>query len=824
MRWHTQILATPGRQPAAVRYALALAFAVAALGIRWVLHPLLGHLQPYSFFYVAIGLAGWWGGLGPAVVAAVAGLVGGSCFLIESRVPVPQFLWLPPLTYLVISSCFVYLITLARRSQTVLLNHTTRLSVAEEELKRQNALLEAVLEACPVGIIVADAQGRILRMNSANRKLWGEAPFSQTVERYGDWKGWWVDGSERHGRRLAPSEWGLARALKGELVPGDLVEIEAFENPPVRRTMLNFGAPVRDRDGRVVGGVVAQLDVTGLKTVERALRDSEQRFRAVAENIPQMAWMTDAEGAMLWFNRRWQEYTGKGLEEMRAEGWESVHRPDQAAEIRWGWEQALRTGERWEGIYPILGRTGGFRWFLSRAFPIRDARGKITHWFGTDTDITEQRLAEQALAVRAREQRAVAELGLTGLRETDLQTLFDQSVRTVSETLEVELCKIMQLLPAGTEMRLRAGVGWREGLVGKAMVTAKPTSQAGYTLASGRPVIVEDLATETRFPGPGLLHEHGVASGISCIIRGHGESPWGVLSAHTRSRRDFSLDDVHFLQAVAHVLSSSIQRKEAEEELAGAKKQLEHYAEDLERTVAERTAKLTETVHELESFSYSLSHDMRAPLRAMKGFSQILEADYGQRLGEEGIVLLRKISTAAGRLDQLIKDVLAYSKVVRESVTLRPVSVEQLTRQLIDENPALQPPRAVIEVRAPLLPVLGHEAYLTQVLSNLLYNAVKFVPPGRTPRVSLWTEPVDGRVRLSVQDNGIGIPKEAIPKLFGMFQRLHGSNEYEGTGIGLAIVRKAVERMGGRHGVESEPGRGSTFWIELGRPAEAARD
>lgn len=262
-------------------------------------------------------------------------------------------------------------------------------------------------------------------------------------------------------------------------------------------------------------------------------------------------------------------------------------------------------------------------------------------------------------------------------------------------------------------------------------------------------------------------------------------------------------------------------RKKAEEELHAAQSALHRHAKDLESIVAERTAELRETVAELERFSYSLSHDMRAPLRAMQGFSQIVEQEYGPQLDDEGRTYLKRITAAARRLDQLISDVLSYTHVVREDVRLQSIQVAPLLRQLIAENPALQPPLAKVVVETPLLAVMGHEAYLTQCLSNLLTNGVKFVVPGRNPLVHIWTEEVDRHhVRLLVRDNGIGIPKEWQARIFGMFERMHPASHYDGTGIGLTIVRKAAERMGGLVGVDSEPGKGSTFWIQLDRPPD----
>ena len=152
------------------------------------------------------------------------------------------------------------------------------------------------------------------------------------------------------------------------------------------------------------------------------------------------------------------------------------------------------------------------------------------------------------------------------LRENDLQALFDRAVSEIARTLEVEYCKVLELLPGGQAVLLRSGVGWNEGLVGSATVSAGIESQAGYTLCSDQPVVVKDLRKETRFNGPPLLHEHGVVSGLSCVIAGE-NGAWGVLGAHTKACREFTEDDVAFLQAMANLLATSIQRKRAEEAL-----------------------------------------------------------------------------------------------------------------------------------------------------------------------------------------------------------------------------------------------------------------
>jgi PAS domain S-box-containing protein len=235
----------------------------------------------------------------------------------------------------------------------------------------------------------------------------------------------------------------------------------------------------------------------------------------------------------------------------------------------------------------------------------------------------------------------------------------------------------------------------------------------------------------------------------------------------------------------------------------------------LEKTVQEQSAKLQEMVAELETFSYSIAHDMRGPLRAMQGFADAVLEDYGERVGPEGKDHLQRIKAAAARQDHFIRDVLNYSRVVRQELKLEPVNLEQLVASVVMEYPNLQAAREHLEITRPLGVVRGHGPCLVQCVSNLLGNALKFVPQGTIPHVKIWSERRSESVRLWIEDNGVGIAQEHHERIFRLFERLHGQSEYSGTGIGLAVVRKAMERMGGSVGVESVLGKGSRFWIEL---------
>jgi len=269
--------------------------------------------------------------------------------------------------------------------------------------------------------------------------------------------------------------------------------------------------------------------------------------------------------------------------------------------------------------------------------------------------------------------------------------------------------------------------------------------------------------------------------------------------------------EVEFIAGTARDVT---ERKRAEEALREAQAKLQEYATNLEATVDQRTAELQKTVNELEHFSYSITHDMRAPLRAMHSFSSLLLDDFGETLQPQARDYLKRIAMSADRMDHLIIDALDYSKALRDELNLTPVDSEKLLRGMIASYPAFQPPVATIEIHGPLPIVLANHAGLTQCFSNLLNNAVKFVAPGRLPHVRISAEKRDSIVRLWFEDNGIGIAPEMHERIFGMFQRLSGN--YEGTGIGLALVQKVIERMGGRVGVESQLGSGSRFWLELG--------
>jgi len=287
-------------------------------------------------------------------------------------------------------------------------------------------------------------------------------------------------------------------------------------------------------------------------------------------------------------------------------------------------------------------------------------------------------------------------------------------------------------------------------------------------------------------------------------------------------------------QAAAQLQLSELALRESEE-------RLRRYATELEHRVAERTANLAQSIQSLEGVLYHVAHDLRAPLRGMASFTSILLEEYGPRLDQRGRDYAERISNAAQRMDRLVQDLLAYGRLTHTAVPLSNVSLEVEVRAVLSRfSEEIERCGATVEVRSPLPPVKANVAVLNQILSNLLSNALKFVGSNTQPRLRIRAEEttsrlesilaqsngvpsldvrlsaLDGKfVRIWIEDNGIGIPPEYHERIFRMFERLHGVGEYPGTGIGLAIVHKGVERMGGRVGVESSLGTGSRFWVEL---------
>ncbi|MDZ8187715.1 MAG: CHASE3 domain-containing protein [Nostoc sp. ChiSLP02] len=318
-----------------------------------------------------------------------------------------------------------------------------------------------------------------------------------------------------------------------------------------------------------------------------------------------------------------------------------------------------------------------------------------------------------------------------------------------------------------------------------------------------------DLAIAQSYP-PILaqLHSQGMRCSLAIPMFAE-ETLFGELNLSTTVADAFNQEAHNIAFEVTAQLAIAIQQSLLRE-------QLQSYANELEERVVERTAQLQETNQELEAFTYTISHDLRAPLRTMQGFAQALEEDYTDKFDSVGQQYIQFITEGAIQMDTLIADLLAYSRLSRAQIQMQKVDLTSVVEEALKQLTAqLQEQQAQVTVKKPLPLVMAHRPTLVQVLINLLNNAIKFVRSGIQPKIQIYAQEHQNSIQLSIVDNGIGIAPQHQERIFRVFERLHGVEIYPGTGIGLAIVRKGLERMNGRAGVESQLGAGSRFWIAL---------
>jgi PAS domain S-box-containing protein len=300
-----------------------------------------------------------------------------------------------------------------------------------------------------------------------------------------------------------------------------------------------------------------------------------------------------------------------------------------------------------------------------------------------------------------------------------------------------------------------------------------------------------------------------------------------LLRPNRPRRREFNLVSGEGSTVPAYIALSPLAVDEASEAIAAVvtdlteQKHAEELARDkgeLEKLVALRTSSLQATTDQLNAFCYSIAHDLRAPLRQQTAYGRALLEDCAEGLNDTGRNYATRIVAAAERLQQLVDDLLTYATFCRQDLTKKSVSLSQVLKQVhADLAESIAQKDAQIAIALPVKDVIGHEATLNQVVANLLSNALKYMAPGVKPRIRIWSEDRGDRIRLWVEDNGIGIKRDYHDRIFGVFERLHRKEEFPGTGMGLAIVQKGIQSMGGRVGLESSPGNGSRFWIELAK-------
>jgi PAS domain S-box-containing protein len=440
--------------------------------------------------------------------------------------------------------------------------------IAEQKTAEQRDWLATTLASIGDAVVTTDKDGRITFLNRMAEQLTGcprdqalQRPLSEIVPLL----------DERSGTPVPnPMSAAMSPQFRGT---EDHALLKRCDQREV--TISYIISPLRRHPERSAHGVVLVFrDVGPEREAQTALRDSEARFRSILDNTQAAVFAKDRDGRYIIANRHlaemfgWSDPSfplGKTDHDLYAQQMAEAYRANDLqvleADAPCEFEEVVETDSRKQ-------------FYLVQKFPLRDAAGVTYGVCGIANDITRRKQSELILTRHARQQQAAAELGRIALIERDLQRVLDRCVRTVAAVLENEYCKILEQTPDEGRLLLRAGTGWKEGLVGKATVGGDRESHAGYTLRSNEPVVVENLAGETRFRNSALLKEHGVVSGMSCIIPGPDGQTWGVLGTHTGHRCVYTADDVNFLQTVAHIIASALQRGAVEEALRRSEQQL----------------------------------------------------------------------------------------------------------------------------------------------------------------------------------------------------------------------------------------------------------
>lgn len=404
------------------------------------------------------------------------------------------------------------------------------------------------------------------------------------------------------------------------------------------------------------------------------------------------------------------------------------------------------------------------------------------------------------------------------LREIDEAILAEWGLKDIAERALTGLrgvvsCRFFSVIAFDPQLEHQTTLArWPEGpdRGPVSLTTVQPWLDA---LRGGITYAVSDVPSDENAPGVAEVLQAWTARSLVSIPLYTENELLGALTlgfAETGPPKDTRTLEI--AREVAETLAVSLRQARMAE-------RIEHHTEDLEDRVKQRTSELEAQSRELEAFAYSVAHDLRSPLRAMQGYGIALRDDYRDALDAVGRGYVERICAAAERLDGLIGDLLEYSRLSVEEFDLEPVSLDAVVADvLIDLEARIVAGHAQVTVASPLGLATAHAGTLQQVVQNVVSNALKFVPKGETAAVHIETHRTErGPVRLVVSDNGIGIEAEHLARIFRVFERLHGRSDYPGTGIGLAIVKRGMERMDGSAGVESTENQGSRFWLELPR-------
>lgn len=666
-------------------------------------------------------------------------------------------------------------------------------------------------------------------VNPAYERIWGRSTRSLYEHPRSPLEAVHPEDRDRVEREIAKLQRGAEYDLEYRIVRPD-GEV---------RWVRSRAYPIRNIRGEVYRVAGIMEDITKQKEIEaerqrllEEAREARDEVATIVDSITDAFFTLDREWRFTYLNPQAEALLRRSREELLGKNYWEVFSELEGSPFEREFRRAMEEQ-----------RTAAFdayyapfeQWLDVRAYPSRKALSVYYR------DVTERKRVESELRSRVRQLDALATLGQRALVERDLDRLFELAVESVAEGVDADLTGLLELLPGESDLVLRAGTGWREGLVGKARTSADQGSMAGYTLLSAEPVIAEDLRTETRFRPSWFLHEHGGVSGLSVVILGR-ERPWGALGAHTTERRVFSGEDISFLQSVANILSQSIEFRRVEAErlrLLEGEREARRESEKARAETERRSDELERVIESRARLMRGFSHDVKNPLGAADGFLQLLEEGVLDELSPRQRQGVERARHAIGDALHLIDDLLTIARAESGKVTLElgPTDLLATISAAAEDFQARAAMKglALITRLPDRLPSIRSDSHrIRQILGNLLSNAVKYTEEGSitvTASVLHGTEhrrgdhgeelaegavpTPDQWVAVDVSDTGPGIPEDQQRLIFREFGRAEAEDQGESQGIGLYIGQRIARALGGEVTVRSEVGRGSTFTLWL---------
>lgn len=598
--------------------------------------------------------------------------------------------------------------------------------------------------------------------------------------------------------RLESLRLGAEHAAKGQLD----VRLGDQQDDEIGRLSRSFDyllAEVRDSRERL--------------SEEAALRASEERQRQIIDALPDLVWAARPDGTIDASNRSWREQFDVTPDAAGYDWTELIHVDDLAA-WKTAWSLALSDGNSFEVEFRLRRREGS-RWYLTRVAPVANDQGRILRWVCTAVDINHHKQLEKHLRNSRNQAELLNQVGLDLVGELEIGRLTQRVTDTARALVEADFAALFYNVTdtGGADAYQLYAVSGLPKEVFSAFGMPRATELFRPTFSGEGVVRCDDVRRDPRYghnhPHQGTPDGHPlVASYLAVPVRTRlGVVIGGLFCGHAQPGQ-FTVQHERLLLGIAALAATAFDSARLID------------AERHQRRLADqRSAELARSNAELEQFAYVCSHDLQEPLRMVSSFLSLLDERYHSQLDARGRDFVQRAIDGATRMKKLVRDILAFSRVGQGERAEEVFALDQVVDEaLANLQKSIDQSAARIE-RGPLPIVRANRLQCVQLFQNLIGNALKFHGED-PPVVRLAATSVGHRWRLTVFDNGIGIDPTQHQRIFQVFQRLHGRDQFEGTGIGLSLCQKIVLAHGGDIGVDSQLGQGSTFWFTLPDPSE----